>query len=99
MPLTRDDVHDAAERAGEDQLQILRKYHEDAYPKSRPTPGDIFRAEAERLNSMGLGDADGFKLAETRVERIGDDQLRFVHIFEYQPLKVRLLTEPYTNYT
>lgn len=97
MPLTRDDVRDAVERAGEEQMQLLRKYHEEVYPKSRPTPGDIYRGEAERLNAMGLGDAADLQLAETRVERAGDE-VRLVHVFEYKPLKVRLLTEPYTNY-
>lgn len=97
MPLTRDDIRDALDRAGEDQMQLLRKHHEDAYPKSRPTPGDVARAESERLNSMGLGDSADLKLVESRVERVGDE-VRLVHVFEYQPLKVRLLTEPYTNY-
>lgn len=97
MLLTRDDVRDAVERAGDDQMQLLRKHHEDAYPKSRPTPGDVCRGEAERLNSMGLGNAPDLVLAETRVERVGDE-VRLVHMFEHQPLRARLLTEPYTNY-
>jgi len=97
MALTRDDVRDAVERGGEEQMQLLRKHHEDAYPESRPTPGDVCRGEAERLNGMGLGDASAFSLAETRVERVGDE-VRLVHVFEYKPLGVRLLTEPYTNY-
>ena len=97
MPLTRDDVRDAVERGGEEQMQLLRKHHEDAYPKSRPTPGDICRSEADRLNTMGLGGAAGFTLVETRVERV-EDEVRLVHVFEYKPLGVRLLTEPYTNY-
>lgn len=97
MPLTRDDVRDAVERGGEEQMQLLRKHHEDAYPKSRPTPGDVCRGEAERLNSMGIGDAAQFTLVETRVERVGDE-VRLDHVLEYKPLGVRLLTEPYTNY-
>jgi hypothetical protein len=97
MPLTRDDVRDAIERGGEEQMQLLRKHHEDAYPKSRPTPGDVARGEAERLNTIGLGDDTAFSLVETRVERVGDE-VRLVHVFEYKPKSVRLLTEPYTNY-
>lgn len=97
MALTRDDVRDAVERGGEEQMQLLREHHESAYPASRPTPGDICRGEAERLNAMGLGDATGFSLAESRVERVGDE-VRLTHVFVYEPLDVRLLTEPYTNY-
>jgi hypothetical protein len=97
MPFTRDDVRDAVERGGEDQMQVLRKFHEDAYPKSRPTPGDVCRGEAERLNQMGLGDAQDLELAETRVERI-DDKVRLTHVFRYKPLGVRLMTEPYEDY-
>lgn len=97
MPLTRDDVRDAVERGGEDQMQILRKFHEDAYPKSRPTPGDVCRGEAERLNEMGLGDASDLELAETRVERV-DDQVSLTHVFRYKPSGAKLMTEPYANY-
>jgi hypothetical protein len=97
MALTRDDVRDAVERGGEEQMQLLRKHHEDAYPASRPTPGDVCRGEAERLNDMGLGDAADLSLASSHVERVGDE-VRLTHVFVYEPLKVRLLTEPYTNY-
>jgi hypothetical protein len=97
MSLTRDDVRDAVERGGEDQMQILRKFHEDAYPKSRPTPGDICRAEADRLNQMGLGDAQGLELAESHVERV-DDKVRLTHVFRYKPSGARLVTEPYEGY-
>jgi hypothetical protein len=97
MPYTRDDVRNAVERGGEDQMQLLRKHHEDAYPKSRPTPGDVCRSEAERLNGMGLGDAKEFDLVQTRVERVGD-QVRITHVLAYKPLGIQLLTEPYANY-
>ena len=73
MPLTREDVRGAAERAGDEHWRALVSHHEDAYPASRPTPGDIARREAERLNAMGLGDHKDFELRETRVERMGDD--------------------------
>ena len=36
-------------------------------------------------------------LVETRVERV-EDEVRLVHVLDYKPLDVRLLTEPYTNY-
>ena len=71
--------------------------HEDAYPASRPTPGDVCRAEAERLNQLGLGDAEDLTLVETRVERT-DSTIRLVHVFEYGRQKARLLTEPYEAY-
>ncbi|HWG54575.1 MAG TPA: hypothetical protein VN677_14875 [Gemmatimonadaceae bacterium] len=97
MSLTRDAVRDAVERGGDEQMQLLRKHHEDAYPESRPTPGDVCRGEAERLNALGLGDAPGFSLAVTRVERVGNE-VRLTHVFEYGPQRARLVTEPFTNY-
>jgi hypothetical protein len=99
MPLTREDVRGAAERAGDEHWRALVSHHEDAYPASRPTPGDIARREAERLNAMGLGDHKDFELRETRVERVGDTAVRLTHAFRYAPLDVLLLTEPYTGYS
>ena len=55
------------------------------------------RAEAERLNQLGLGDARDLTLVETRVERT-DSTLRIFHLFEYGPQKARLLTEPFEGY-
>ena len=83
MALTRGDVRAAVERAGDEHWQALIKHHEDAYPESRPTPGDICRAEAERLNELGLGD---LTLVETRVERT-DSTVRLVHVFETEPFE------------
>ena len=71
MALTREDVRDAVNRAGDQYMRALRSHHEDAYPESRPTPGDICRAEADRLNESGLGSSADFELLETRVERVG----------------------------
>ena len=88
MPLTRSDVRAAVERAGDEHWQALIRHHEDAYPESRPTPGDVCRAEAERLNELGLGDDD---LIETRVERT-DSKVRLVHVFE------SFETEPFEGY-
>jgi len=97
MPFTREDIRESVERAGDEHWKALRDHHEDAYPASRPTPGDVCKAEAERLNEMGLGDAKEFELVETRVERVGD-KVRLTHVFTYQPLRLRLLTEPFTGY-
>jgi hypothetical protein len=83
MALTRGDVRAAVERAGDEHWQALIRHHEDAYPESRPTPGDICRAEAERLNELGLGDLE---LIETRVERT-DSTVRLVHVFETEPFE------------
>lgn len=97
MSYTRQDVREAVERAGDEHWQALIKHHEEAYPASRPTPGDVCRAEGERLNQLGLGDAEDLTLAETRVERT-DSTIRIVHVFEYGPQQARLLTEPYEGY-
>ena len=69
MAYTREQVREAVERAGDEHWQALIRHHEDAYPASPPTPGDVCRAEAERLNQLGLGDAGDLTLVETRVER------------------------------
>jgi hypothetical protein len=97
MAYTREQVREAVERAGDEHWQALIRHHEDAYPASRPTPGDVCRAEAERLNQLGLGDAGDLALVETRVERT-DSTIRIVHLFEYGPHKARLLTEPFEGY-
>lgn len=97
MGYTRDQIREAVERAGDEHWQALIRHHEDAYPASRPTPGDVCRAEAERLNQLGLGDAADLKLAETRVERT-DSTVRIVHVFEYGAKKVRLMLEPFEGY-
>jgi len=98
MPFTRDGIRASVERAGDAHWRALVDHHEDAYPASRPTPGDVCRAEADRLNAMGLGHAAEFELIESRVERVGD-AVRLTHVFRYQPLDLRLLVEPFTNYS
>jgi hypothetical protein len=85
MAFTRSQIREAVEAAGDEHWQALIKHHEEAYPESRPTPGDVCRAEAERLNQLGLED---LKLVESRVERT-DSTVRIVHLFE---------TEPFENY-
>jgi hypothetical protein len=97
MAFTRDEIRESIQRAGDAHWQALIRHHEDAYPASRPTPGDVAKGEAERLNAMGLGNAPDLRLVESRVERLPSN-LRITHVFEYAPLKIRLLTEPYTGY-
>src|SRR5512144_635058 len=98
MAYTRSQVREAVERAGDEHWQALIRHHEDAYPASRPTPGDICRAEAERLDRLGLGNATDLELLETRVERL-ESTVRITHLFTYGPAKARLLTEPFEGYS
>ena len=97
MAYTRSQVCEAVESAGDEHWQALIRHHEDAYPESRPTPGDICQAEAERLNRLDLSASEELTLVETRVERTGST-VRIVHVFEYGPEKARLLTEPFEGY-
>lgn len=97
MPFTRERIRESVERAGDEHWDALIRHHEDAYPASRPTPGDVCRAEAERLNQLGLADVPGLELVESRVERAGD-AVRITHVFAAGPGKARLLTEPFTGY-
>jgi hypothetical protein len=97
VAFTRSQIRAAVEAAGDEHWQALIRHHEDAYPESRPTPGDVCRAEAERLNELGLGDAEELELVETRIERT-DPTIRVVHVFEYGPQKARLSTEAFEGY-
>ena len=97
MAFTRSAIRAAVESAGDEHWQALIRHHEDAYPESRPTPGDICQAEAERLNRLDLSASEELTLVETRVERT-DSTLRIVHVFEYGPEKARLLTESFEGY-
>ncbi len=97
MAFSRDEIRESVQRAGDAHWQALIRHHEDAYPASRPTPGDVAKGEAERLNAMGLGGTPDLKLVESRIERLPSN-LRITHVFEYVPLGIRLLTEPYTGY-
>jgi hypothetical protein len=97
MAYTRAQIREAVESAGDEHWQALIRHHEEAYPESRPTPGDVCRAEAERLNQLDLSASGELTLVETRVERT-DSTVRIVHVFEYGPEKARLLTEPFENY-
>jgi hypothetical protein len=97
MAFTREQIRESIERAGDTHWQALIRHHEDAYPESRPTPGDVARAEADRLNSIGLGDAADLVLLESRIERLPTN-LRITHLFQHRPSGARLLTEPFTGY-
>src|SRR2546428_11288977 len=92
MPFTRDDIRDSVERAGDEHWNALRAHHEDAYPNPKPTPGDVCKGEAERLNALDLGTAQESQLVETRGDR-GGDEGRLTHVLRYKPLNLRLLPE------
>jgi len=95
--LTRDDVRGSVEQAGDAHWRALVDHHEDAYPASRPTPGDVCRAEAERLNAAGYGDESRFELLESRVSRDGP-AVTLVHLILDRREGSRIETAPYTNY-
>jgi len=97
MPLTREDLRASVERAGDEHWRALVKYHEEAYPASRPTPGDICRREAERLNDAGYGDGDRFELVASRVEAAANG-VTLVHVLRDRRSGHELTTPPYTNY-
>ena len=97
MALTRQQIRESIERAGDEHWQALVRHHEDAYPESRPTPGDVAKAEAARLNDLGLGDNPDVELVESRVERTGS-AVRITHVFEDRAKGERFETDPYTGY-
>jgi hypothetical protein len=97
MALTREQIRDSIERAGDAHWQALIRHHTDAYPESPPTPGDVTRAEAERLNALGLGDNPNLTLVESRVERV-PPAVRITHVFEDRDKGTRFETEPFTDY-
>jgi hypothetical protein len=97
MAFTREQIRESIERAGDAHWQALIQHHTDAYPESRPTPGDVARAEAERLNALGLGDNPDLELVESRVERV-DPAVRITHVFEDRAKGARFETEPFTGY-
>jgi hypothetical protein len=97
MAFTREQIRDAIERAGDEHWQALIRHHEDAYPASRPTPGDVARGEAERLNGLGLGGDPNVTLLESRVERL-PSAVRITHVFENRQKGTRFETEPFTGY-
>ena len=97
MAFTREQIRDSIERAGDAHWQALIRHHTDAYPESNPTPGDVARAEAERLNDLGLGNNPDLKLVESRVE-LAPHAVRITHVFEDRAKGTRFETEPFTGY-
>jgi len=97
MAFTREQIRDSIERAGDEHWQALIRHHEDAYPESRPTPGDVARAEAERLNGLGLGGNPDLRLVESRVEQV-PPAVRITHVFEDRAKGSRFESEPFTGY-
>lgn len=97
MSFTREDVRDSVKRAGDEHWQRLVDHHEDAYPASPPTPGEVCRREAARLDDLGLADAEDWELVETRIEPSGSE-VEVVHVLRFRPLDLRLRTEPYEGY-
>jgi hypothetical protein len=96
MALTREDVRAALERAGDEHWQALVAHHEEAYPASRPTPGTVARAEAERLNELGYGDSAAWSLLESRVTR-APTAVTLVHRLRGADGRI-VETEPFTDY-
>ena len=97
MPLTREDLRASVERAGDEHWRALVAHHEEAYPASRPTPGDVCRGEAERLNAGGYGDAGRWELLETRVTRAAD-AVTLAHRLRDRQTNTPVDTPPFTNY-
>jgi hypothetical protein len=97
VTFTRTQIRESIERAGDPHWQALVLHHTDVYPESNPTPGDVARGEAERLNALGLGDDANVKLVESRVERV-PPAVRITHVFEECDTGTRFETEPFTGY-
>jgi hypothetical protein len=97
MAFTREHIRESIERAGDEHWEALVRHHTDVYPESNPTPGDVCRAEAERLNDLDLGERHNLELVESRVERVGP-AVRIVHVFEDREKGTRFETDPLTNY-
>jgi hypothetical protein len=97
MALDRQQIRDSIERAGDEHWEALVRHHTDAYPESNPTPGDVCRAEAERLNALGLGDNPSLRLVESRVEQV-PPAVRITHVFEDRDNDTTFETEPFTGY-
>ncbi len=97
MAFDRQQIRDSIERAGDEHWQALVRHHTDAYPESNPTPGDVARAEAERLNALGLGDDPNVELVETRIELV-EPGVRITHVLEDREQGTRFETEPFTGY-
>jgi hypothetical protein len=98
VPLTRDQLRASFERAGDRHWGALIAHHEEAYPNPKPTPGDIAKAEAQRLNDAGYGDSGRWRLLESRVQRPTPSRVTITHRFQSLPDGSEIETEPFTNY-
>jgi len=97
MPFSREQLRASVEQAGDEHWRALIAHHEDPYPRPAPTPGDVCRAEAERLNGLGLADQPDLVLQESRVRRVGEE-IELVHLFRRRSNGSEVLTAPYRNY-
>jgi hypothetical protein len=97
VAFNREQIRESIERAGDQHWEALVRHHTDVYPESNPTPGDVCRAEAERLNDLGLGEDPELELLESRVERV-PPAVRIIHVFADRGKGTRFETEPFTNY-
>ena len=97
MAYTREELRASVERAGDEHWQALIAHHEEAYPASPPTPGEVCRLEAERLNALGLDAAPDLELVESRVARVGPE-VEITHVLRHRPSGARLWTEPFRDY-
>jgi hypothetical protein len=96
MTFNRDDIRQSIERAGDEHWDALVRHHTDVYPESNPTPGDVCRAEAERLNDL-LGENPNLELVESRIERV-PPAVRITHLVRDREGSTQFETEPFTNY-
>jgi hypothetical protein len=97
MAFTREDIRASIERAGDEHWDALVRHHTDVYPESNPTPGDVCRAEAGRLNDLGLANNPNLELVESRVERV-PPAVRITHVFQDREKGTQIETEAFTNY-
>src|SRR3954453_22912175 len=97
MAFNSKQIRDSIQRAGDEHWQALMRHHKDASSEPRPTPRDISRAEAGRLNDLGLGDKPDLELLESRVERV-ESKVQITHVFEDRREGTRFDTEPFTGY-
>jgi|SRR5690242_21847071 hypothetical protein len=97
MAFTHQQIRESIERAGDEHWQALVEHHTDVYPDSNPTPGDVCRAEAERLNALGHGDDSNLVLVESRVQRV-PPAVRITHVFEDRAKGSRFQIDPFTDY-
>jgi len=95
MGFNRQQIRESIERAGDEQWEALVQHHTDVYPDSNPTPGDVCRAEADRLNELGFG--ENMELIESRVERV-PPAVRITHVLVDRENDTQFETEPFTNY-